>query len=185
MIRFTYFILIFVSLTLAACSTKQQDVVMLPLTPMPEELYTIIEPDNNAFITAAQDYIALKKGPPQTQYEFTRIDLDNDGRRDGIILMKTPHQYWCDINGCNMAVFKAHNDGFRLISEVAPVRGPLIVSDNRTNGWHDLIIRVSGRMGWSAKNVALQFDGHSYPLRPEFEKALYASNTLSGTRIFP
>jgi hypothetical protein len=156
-----------------------------PLTPLPQLSY-FNDPDNEQFMDAVNEYIKAEKAPENTRYEFTRIDLDNDGRREGIVMMKTPHQYWCNFDGCKMVVFKAHNDQFELISEISPVRGPLVVSNHKTNGWNDLIVSVSGRMNASIKEVALKYDGSSYPLQPAFQPAVkYAYNSSGGVRIFP
>ncbi len=183
MTRLTCFLLIFMSFVLASCSADRQAVVE-PLTPMPVE-NAFNDPNNEIFMSAVEEYITDLRAPAQTQYEFTRIDLDNDGRREGIVIMKTPHQYWCDMNGCRMAVFKATNEQFMLISEIAPVRGPMIVSKDLTNGWRDLVVRISGQADWDAREVPLQFDGRSYPSRPVLRNDLIASNELEGVMIFP
>lgn len=156
-----------------------------PLTPMPEtQLYK--DPGNDVFMRAIAEYIKAKDGPGNTRYEFTRLDLNGDGRREGIVLMKFPHQYWCGFNGCSMVIFEAHNDYFKLKSEVAPVRGPLMVSDKKTNGWNDILIRVSGRMHSETKDVALQYNGTTYPPQPAFQPpAQYTYAGFSGVRIFP
>ncbi len=185
MTRLTCFILIFVSIALTACSSGKQDYAREPLLPLPTDYTTLRDPDNTDFMAAITQYVHAKAGPSNTRYEFTRIDLDNDGRREGIVIMKTPHKFWCGDNGCNMAVFKAYNDDFKLVSEIAPVRGPLLISDHKTKGWRDIIVRVSGRTGFNAKDVALQFNGHTYPAQPAFQHGTYASNVTNGVRIFP
>lgn len=155
-----------------------------PLVPLPGEAFN--DPGNEQFMQAITDYLRVKGAPENSRYEFTRIDLNGDGRREGIVMMKAPHQYWCGMNGCNMAVFRALNNRFELVSEISPVRGPLTVSEKKTNGWNDLVIRVSGRMHIETKDVALQYDGKSYPLHPAFQPPVrYAFNTLGGVRIFP
>lgn len=165
----------------ASGSRQQTDALM----PIPDSA-AFEDPDNARFMQAVTEYIQYKKGPGNTRYEFTRLDLDNDGRREGIVLMKAPHQYWCGFNGCQMVVFRAHNDSFELVSEIAPVRGPLTISNHKTNGWNDIIVRVSGRMGGTTKDVALQYDGQAYPPQPAFQPPVqYAFNTLGGVRIFP
>ena len=155
------------------------------LMPIPESAM-FNDPDNTIFMRAVSEYISSKKAPGNTRYEFTRLDLNNDGRREGIVLMKTPHQYWCNFNGCNMIVFKAHNQQFELVSEISPVRGPLTISNKRTNEWNDIIVTVSGRMNSDTKEVALQFDGKNYPPQPAFQPPVrYAYNSIGGVRIFP
>ncbi|HEY8191545.1 MAG TPA: hypothetical protein VIG74_03905, partial [Alphaproteobacteria bacterium] len=182
-----YFLPLFTSLALSACGTTAppSTAMLNPLLPMPDNL-TPTDPGNDIFMNALEDYVHAKKGPPNTQYEFTRLDLDGDGLREGIAIMKSPHQYWCNFDGCQMAVFRANDGSFSLVSEIAPVRGPIIVSEARNNGWRDLIVRVSGQWGWDAKDVAMCFDGRTYPPTPAFQpKIVLASNAIEGLRIFP
>lgn len=185
MILFSRFFLVFLCLSMGACSAKREAATDGPLLPMPAAS-AIRDPGNGEFMTAIESYVRSKSGPAQTRYEFTRIDLNGDGRREGIVMLKAPHQYWCGFNGCPMAVFSAGNDGFRLISEISPVRGPLIVSEAKSRGWRDIIVRVSGRTAWETKDVALRFDGHSYPPAPAMQPPIrIAGNAIQGTRIFP
>ncbi|MBU0859748.1 MAG: hypothetical protein KJ667_07405 [Alphaproteobacteria bacterium] len=173
-------------LLLAACGGGKPELAAVPLLPMPVSAVPH-DPNNDQLMTAIAGYVATAQGPANSQYEFTRIDLDGDGRREGLVMMKNPHQFWCGIYGCRMAVFRAHNEGFSMLTEISPVRGPLTVSDTRTNGWRDLMILVDGRTGWERKQVALQFDGSAYPSQPAFLPAAYAANMITGNgvRIFP
>lgn len=172
-------------LGLAACGKSSPELAQAPMLPMPESSVPH-DPNNDQLMKAITAYVQQAGGPQNSRYEFTRIDLDNDGRREGLVMMKNPNTFWCGVHGCRMAVFKAHNDGFTVMSEVTPVRGPLTVSDKRTNGWRDLILMVDGRSGWDRKQVALQYDGRAYPQQPAFLPAVYASNIMTdGVRIFP
>jgi hypothetical protein len=155
------------------------------LTPMPGEFGNVVrDPDNGRFMQVAEKYIAAAHGPANSQYQFTRVDLDGDGRRDGLPLLQTPHESWCNFNGCRMAVFKASDTDFKLVSQIGPVRGPLLVANQKTNGWRDIVVRVSGRPTARAKDVAMRFNGTCYPSLPEAQPAIYASNE-TGVRIFP
>ncbi|MCB9991134.1 MAG: hypothetical protein H6867_07110 [Rhodospirillales bacterium] len=180
-----FYILALLCMILVSGCASTQDNTDDPLTPMPVT-QTFNDPDNARFMNAVAEYIHAHGAPGNTQYEFTRIDLNGDGRREGIVLMKSPHQYWCGFNGCSMVVFQAHNDHFELKSEIAPVRGPLMVSDKKTNGWNDIVVRVSGRMNLDTKDVALQFNGNTYPTQPAHQPSIqYAYNNYGGVKIFP
>lgn len=181
-----FYILALLCMILASgCASHKEAPEPDPLTPMPETRL-IKDPGNEVFMQAVAEYIRARGAPGNTRYEFTRLDLNGDGRREGIVLMKAPHQYWCGLYGCSMAIFEAHNDFFKLKSEVAPVRGPLTVSDKRTNGWNDILVRVSGREHSETKDVALQYDGRAYPPQPAFQPPIrYAYNSYGGVRIFP
>lgn len=182
--NFFYLLGLICMLLVAGCASAPEQTPD-PLTPMPE-VQLKKDPGNEIFMQAVAAYIRERGGPGNTRYEFTRLDLNGDGRREGIILMKSPHQYWCGFNGCYMVIFEAHNESFTMKSEVAPVRGPLMISDKTTNGWNDIIVGVSGRMDAERKHVALQFDGKSYPPQPAFVPPVnYAYNSYGGVRIFP
>jgi len=182
--RFFYLLSVVCAVSLSGCAARQE-AAQEPLMPIPETS-VFKDPGDARFMRAIAEYIGARNGPASTRYEFTRVDLDNDGRREGIVMLKTPHAHWCSAEGCLMAVFKANNDSFTLISEIAPVRGPLTVSSHATNGWRDLMLRISGRMDRKTKDVALRFDGRAYPARPEMQPPiLCAWNDVDGVRIFP
>lgn len=58
-----------------------------------------------------------------------------------------------------------------IISEFSLVQNPIIISDNKTNGQKDIIMRVSGG-GVESFYSVLQFDGKDYPENPSLEKKL-------------
>lgn len=186
--RFSYivFLLIFAGFALAACADRTPPPVVAAAPPVVDP-NIIIDPSSNLFMGAIQDYVASLGAPADSRYEFTRIDLDHDGRRDGIVIMKSPHQYWCGMEGCKMVVFKAANDSFSLVSEIAPVRGPLVVSASETNGWRDLLLRISGRSYEPPRNVILRYDGHAYPAVPDYGPSVLLASIgdVDGVRIFP
>lgn len=177
--------MLFSCLLVAACSSppKTTAAVTAPLIPMPKPA-PVIDPDDGKLIQAIDGYIGDNGGPAFSRYEFTRIDLDNDGRREGLVMMNAPFRSWCNGDGCAMLVFKARNEGFSLQSEIAPVRGPLMVSNAATNGWRDLVIKLTGREE-APRDVALRFNGATYPATPESQPSVYAQNAAAGIVIFP
>ena len=153
---FRYSILTLAALgLLSACSSSQINHLANdgPLTPLPDELIPQ-DPEDHVLNAAMQDYLKQIKAPLSSRYDFTRIDLDDDGRRDALVMLKGPHHYWCNMDGCNMLVMKAGNDYFNIASAIFPVRGPLYVTDHVSEGWRDMVIRVSGQSYARAKNVA-------------------------------
>ncbi len=190
----TILVALLLTFSLSACGTADDDSAQLstlspaaggPLLPLPETI-AVHDPDDGIFMDSISTWLNQIGAPANSQYEFTRVDLDSDGRREGLILLQSPHQKWCMEYGCTMYIFRAHDDGFSYLSEVSPVRGPLVVSELQTNGWRDIIAYVSGRESWRAKNVALKFDGRAYPQQPETLPAT-AINLLEGrgVKIFP
>lgn len=130
-------------------------------------------------------FIAARNGPAHSQYEYSITDLNGDGQREALVLFNLPYGYWCNWGGCTMEIFTADGDSFNPMSEVRGVRGPLVVAENTTHGWHDIIVRVSGT-GMSDKNVALQFDNGTYPENPAgLTDIAMLMTEIPGKRIFP
>lgn len=190
----TFLAAVLLTFSLSACGTADDGGTQLsalspaaggPLLPLPAASL-VHDPDDGIFMDSVSTWLNQIGAPAHSQYEFTRIDLDNDGRREGLILLQSPHQKWCMEYGCTMYIFRAHDEGFSYLSEVSPVRGPLVVSELQTNGWRDIIAYVSGRETWRAKNVALQFDGRAYPQQPDILPPTASNMSESrGVKIFP
>lgn len=108
-------------------------------------------------------------------------DLNMDGLQDALVVLRGT--YWCGTGGCTMWVFQGKTGSFQLVSEMTLIRTPMIVSDIRTNGWHDLIVNVSGG-GAKPKTVALKFDGKKYPHNPSMRPPVAGGNQ-KGATIFP
>lgn len=156
-----------------------------PLLPLPGDI-PVAEPSDDVLMSAVSEWLGQEGGSVNSRYEFTRVDLNRDGRREGLVLMQSPHQEWCMEYGCTLFVFQAHEDGFSFLSEISPIRGPMTVAEASTNGWRDIIAYVSGRDSADARNVALTFDGHSYPQQPAFlPAAAHAPTENEGVKIFP
>lgn len=90
---------------------------------------------------------------------------------------------WCGSGGCTMLVFQGIEKGFRPVSQITLVREPVIVSETQTKGWRDIVVRVSGG-GGETKNVALKFNGSTYPSNPSSEKALSPQTKIGGVVVF-
>ncbi len=166
--------------SLAACgSSGKEELAFTPQNAAPAD------PADEILHASIQAYLDASKGPKNSQYQYTRIDLNNGGLREGLVLFNLPHSYWCGWSGCTMAVFEAGDNQFRLVSETSRIRGPLVVGQTKTNGWEDIGVRLSG-MDSSDRNVLLKFDGRRYPENPLNEDALpYDLAALGGTRVFP
>lgn len=153
-----------VLIILSSCSFGKNEGLKEPhLTPMPP---AVVDPSDLVLKQSLLEIFKETKGPLNSTYVYKRIDLDDDGRRDALILMKTPYGFWCGTHGCTMLILKAHNDVFALINAIQTVRPPIFISQQKTNGWKNIILRVSGR-STKAKDVALEFDEHAYPKYPD------------------
>lgn len=168
--------------SLAACSsTGKEDLAY----NAPDMFAAAVDPSDAEMKVAIDKYLAEHNGPKNSQYEYTRMDLNGDGLREALVLFNLPHSYWCGWSGCTMAVFQAGDNDFKILSETTRIRGPLMVGSTKTNGWEDIGVRLSGT-DVADRNVLLKFDGTRYPENPLNEDSLpYDLAALGGTRVFP
>jgi hypothetical protein len=82
-----------------------------------------------------------------------------------------------------MLVFANKSNDFKLVSSISLVREPVTVSETKTKNWRDIIVHVSGG-GGESKNVALKFNGSSYPANPSGLKPLATKAKVTGTEVF-
>lgn len=145
-------------LFITACSSTPETT----LTPEPPPRK---DPSNEQLKADLQAYLASIGAPAASGFQYNRIDLNRDGLREGLVLLKSPYGYWCDLNGCQMLVFKANETNFTFVNAIKPIREPIYIENRESNGWKNIITRVSGRSD-KAKNVALKFNGNTYPKDP-------------------
>ena len=167
-------------LTLSACGSSQEayrQADLLPLPPVPVDL------EDQYARQAVREFLIDTGAPVASTYDLQRHDLNGDGRREALVLFKTPYGYWCKQHGCTMLVMQAHDDHFSLRGNIRPIREPLYISEQTSHGWKTIITRLSGR--WSrTKDVALTYDGHSYPGTPEHLPAYLRYAYYAETPIF-
>ncbi|MCD8496604.1 MAG: hypothetical protein LRZ85_00050 [Alphaproteobacteria bacterium] len=151
------------AISLSACSSHKREIHVdnNPLTPIPE----FNDPGDLVLMESVRGFLKDNGAPLYSEFEFTRTDLNADGRRDALVLLKNPYGFWCGGHGCTMLVMRANDDSFSLVNFVQPIRAPLKISNQTMNGWKTMIARVSGRTN-EPKDVALMFDGQAIRRTP-------------------
>lgn len=93
-------------------------------------------------------------------------DLDNDGLQDALVHLTG--SAWCGSGGCTLLIFAAvdsvdvHELGaYTALAEINLVHGPLVIAEEQTNGWRDLVVEAT-EGSWRR----LAFDGETYPFSP-------------------
>lgn len=175
-------LLVMLFLFLQGCSSHEPQDDKPVLLPLP---YQKTDPSDEKLLSFTKAYIAGQGAPANTRYEYTRVDLNGDNLREGLVIFKQPHSYWCGWAGCMMAIFEAGDNTFSLKSEITHIRGPLVITNWDTNGWKDLVARLSGS-NMSDRNVLLRYEVDNYPSNPLNLNTLERSlDTIPGRRIFP
>jgi hypothetical protein len=111
------------------------------------------------------------------RYYYNRVDLNSDRNSEIIVYVVSKHV--CGKSGCPTMIFQKTPQGYKLISQTLVTNQPIIVTDNKTNGWQDMIFSTSG--GGAKPNYWLvKFDGRRYPESPYLGKEVAANSVIKG-----
>lgn len=109
-----------------------------------------------------------------------RADLDGDGNPELLVYVVGPTT--CGTGGCPLLVFASAARGWRLVSTIGPSQTPVGVGAPSSSGWRDLVVRIGGG-GAKSADMALSFDGQSYPANPTVRGARVKPTANSGQTV--
>lgn len=104
----------------------------------------------------------------ETRYYYNRVDLNNDKQPEVLVYIFGRSN--CGTSGCGALLFQKVRGKYNLITDFGPARNPIIVSQNKTNGWNDLIFFNLGGGIIHGYYSVCRFNGKSYPDNPTVEK---------------
>lgn len=173
------------SVTIFGCSSDRHDRFANKdnsLLPMPKAKPQ--SPSDDILKSAMLEFFQKNNMPANSRYSFIRADINGDGLLDALVYMKTPYGYWCSLDGCTMHVMAANTKNFRHVSTVESIRKYIEISEQKNNGWNDIIVKIDGK--WSqSKKIRLKFNGRTYPNNPEsggyYAEQLIGKNTATNT----
>jgi hypothetical protein len=116
-------------------------------------------------------------------YFSKQVDLGGDGGLEFVVHVAGPMV--CGSGGCSTLVFTPGKQGLELLAAIAVTRPPIIVAESATNGWRDLVVRVSGGGILPGYDARLRFDGSTYPKNPTVEPAQPLDQEAQGTVAIP
>jgi hypothetical protein len=136
----------------------------------------------DAILQSLPDYRHCAADGPETaiRYFHNYIDLNGDGNNEAIAYLVG--SYTCGTGGCTTLIFKPTTSGYQLVSQLSVVNTPILVSDQTTQGWRDLIIPVAGSGAAPADHI-LRFNHQTYPTNPSIAPVLSPNMPRSGTAI--
>lgn len=124
-----------------------------------------------------------RAGDPTTQairYLYNQVDLNDDGVAEVLVYLSgTPT---CNTAGCSLLIFQPSGNGYRLVSRLEAIRNPVIVTDQRTRGWNDLVVYVDDGVGQGAYR-RLPFDGRGYPSNPFIQPVITGNTVVTGQAV--
>lgn len=116
----------------------------------------------------------------QMRYFYNKIDLNGDEKDE--IFAYVVGSIASGSGGSTGLVFEVNEDEYKLVTNIALVRNPIIVSENKTNGWNDLILHVAGG-GIEPFYARLKFNDNRYPGNPSDEPKVEKGTVIKGTAI--
>ncbi len=95
------------------------------------------------------------------EYSYNKVDLNGDGKKEAIVYLENLEL--CDSGECHIFIFEPVENDYRLVSLIGGVYGnPIIVSDRKTKGWHNLILPRQKNYLDEAKYTRARFNGKKY-----------------------
>ena len=111
------------------------------------------------------------------RYFYDAVDLNDDGVTETMVYLFGGDV--CGTGGCTALIFRSEGQTHALMTRLTLVSNPIVVSDRTTNGWHDLVLYVSGGGAEPAYHV-LQHAGTGYPQNPSVAPTLEAGTVVDG-----
>lgn len=115
------------------------------------------------------------------RYTAAEVNLNSDGVPE--IIVYAVGRGFCGSGGCTMIILAKEGRGFRIISGVSIVRLPIRLLERRTNGWHDLSVRVGGGGISVPYEAELKFGAGGYPSNPTVEPVSRTEGDRAGPVI--
>ncbi|OKH22588.1 hypothetical protein NIES593_12405 [Hydrococcus rivularis NIES-593] len=124
---------------------------------------------------------AIGNPSERIRYYYNLVDLNRD-RRSEVIVYAVGSSI-CGSGGCTLYVLESRGVTYSLIAKIPTTTNPIIISDEKTNGWNDLIILTEG--GSLPPNYwRIRFDGNIYvDNRHTAESEIPDRTTITGKAV--
>lgn len=139
------------------------------ISPTPKVEYVKSEETSNKDLEQAIKKVlnATDEDYKKTRYYYNYVDLNNDNNPEVFVQLVGP--YTSGTGGDTGMIFTQTDGQYELFQQFTLIRNPIIISNSKTNGWHDLIMEAYGG-GAEYKYNHLKFNGQQYPNPSSAEK---------------
>ena len=114
----------------------------------------------------------------RVRYLYQPIDIRSDGKPAAVIVYLFGKSV-CGTGGCTGLVLKVTATGYQVITKMTNLSNPIIISNQRTHGFPNLITFTSGG-GIPGAYRILQFDGITYPTNAADAPTVAPGSIISG-----
>jgi len=138
---------------------------------------SIRQPLDERLLAKGVERYRLNKKMPKSPYQSVGVDLNGDGQPEAVVLMEG--EKWCAKTGCTLAILTKGRTGYRPVATIRRVRAPVLVANERRNGWSSLVVET-GLPGPRANRVWLRFGAKGYPGNAVTQTPMPADIEVSG-----
>lgn len=136
--------------------------------------------DNPNLVKAIINELDLdEEADKQTRYYYNYVDLNDDGVNE--IFVELVGTYTSGTGGDTAIIFTEVNGRLEEFDEFTLIHNPIIISNEKTNGYRDIIVERSGG-GAEKEYVVLKYDGYDYSDVNESD-TLNSIDNVSGVAI--
>lgn len=135
---------------------------------------------NEQLEQTVEDELGVQLAEENVRLLYNYVDLNDDGTDEVFVYLEGP--FVCGTGGCSAVLFRQENGKYLPLTRFSLVRTPVIVSEEKTNGYRDLIFYVAGG-GIEDFFARLQFNGTTYPSNPSIEPKVEQGTLIKGTAI--
>ena len=130
-----------------------------------------------------QNYVGNSDHNRTTQYSSAFVDLRDDGTQEVIVYLTGDG--WCGSGGCTTLVLVPRDSSYTVVTKIIIVRPPIRMLVTKSNGWHDIAVRVQGGGIINAYEAELSFNGKTYPRNPSVPPARRLAEKVAGEEVIP
>lgn len=109
-------------------------------------------------------FVESWSGMKGVEFKEGRFDLNGDGKAEAVVYLRSKEH--CGTGGCNLLVLTPTKNGWKLVSEIRPVKLPIWALETKTDGWLDISVNVSGSGIRDKVEVMMRHTGRGYPENP-------------------
>lgn len=148
-----------------------------------QDLLETLNSENKAYPLLESFIIAAYNIPSEyqasTKYYYNYVDINNDGTDELFALIIGP--YTSGSGGSSALLLTIDNGNFSLLDSFTLMQSPIVISDNTTNGYRDIIVYQSGGGTESAYKCLSYENGHYNSVNDG--KAIASINKVTGLSI--
>ncbi|MGL5353085.1 MAG: hypothetical protein ACRDA5_07150, partial [Clostridium sp.] len=129
---------------------------------------------------ALEKELNIKPGIDKVSYLYNRINLKDNNKYNVMVYLEGPK--FCECNGCTLVILEDKGDEYCILSKIVGTRNPIIISDEKTNGYKNIIMKVESTLGEGIYKE-LKFNGNAYPASPINEPKVKKSSKIQGVAV--